>query len=152
MSASWGLVPVPDRVAYRAATRYQLDEATGCWISDYSTASHGCAQIGWQDDEKVMRGTTAHRAAWVHHNGQQVPDGQTIDHTCKNRRCVRRDHLRVLVNLENARRTNGRDWPLGTCLHGHGPEHWKPKNAQRKKGYCAECRRLMRLRNVAIAA
>lgn len=139
---------MPERVAYRAATRYRLDEATGCWISDYSVASHGYAQVGWKGNDKT-HGTTAHRAAWVHHNGQQVPQGQTIDHECKNRRCVRPDHLRVLVNLENARRTAGRDWPLGTCRNGHGPEHWRAKGLTRKKGYCHSCRMAIQRRRRA---
>ncbi len=119
-------------------------------ISTYSVGSHGYAQVGWWDGEK-HRMTTAHRAAWVHHNGQQVPDGQTIDHTCKNRRCVNPKHLRVLVNLENARRTSGRDWPLGTCRHGHGPEYWRPKLPTRQKGYCHACRMNIQRRRRAAA-
>jgi hypothetical protein len=43
----------------------------------------------------------------------------TIDHTCKEKRCVRVDHLRLLDNYENGRRTSGRDWPLGQCINGH---------------------------------
>jgi hypothetical protein len=90
--------------------------------------------------------TTAHRAAWVFWKGTQIAEGLTIDHTCKNRRCVNPLHLRELPNLENARRTAGRDWALGTCAHGHGPEFWKPKSEKRQKGYCSECRREARER------
>lgn len=135
-------VPIPARVAARAATRYRPGDGD-CLISTYSVASHGYAQIGWQDDNGKMRGTTAHRAAWVHHAGQQVPDGQTIDHKieCRNRTCVKFEHLRVLVNLDNARRHSGRDWPLGgECTHGHDPIWWRPKGPTRKKGYCHACR------------
>ncbi|WP_258794938.1 HNH endonuclease [Tsukamurella tyrosinosolvens] len=63
--------------------------------------------------------TLAHRAAWVHMTEVQIPEGMTIDHTCKNRRCVNVAHLRMLSNYENARRTSGRDWPLGKCVNGH---------------------------------
>lgn len=110
-------IVIPDRVAERAATKYTEDE-NGCWISTYSTASHGYAQIGWNDggDRHMV---TAHRAAWVHANGQQIPDGMTIDHTCKARRCVNPAHLRAMENFENARRTFGRDWKEGTCINGH---------------------------------
>ena len=107
---------IPERVAERAATRYVVDEA-GCWISTYSVASHGYAQIGWQDRD-FRQIVTAHRASWVHFHGQ-IPEGMTIDHTCKQRRCVNPAHLRVLSNYENARRTLGRDWPLGQCVNGH---------------------------------
>ena len=107
---------IPPAAAERAFTRW-VESADGCLISTYSVASHGYAQIGW--NRTSGRGmTTAHRAAWVHANGQ-IPDGMTIDHMCKNRRCVNVKHLRVLSNFENARRTSGRDWPLGECANGH---------------------------------
>lgn len=111
-------VIIPERVARRALERHVVEMTTGCHISTYSTASHGYAQIGWMD--KSGRGVvTAHRAAWVAANGHQIPDGMTVDHTCKNKTCVNPDHLRLLSNFENARRTSGRDWPLGECAHGH---------------------------------
>ena len=113
-------IVIPDRVAERAATRYTVEGQ--CWVSTYSVASHGYAQVGWTDKE-YRQGVTAHRAAWVHHAGQQIPEGMTVDHTCKNRRCVNPDHLRVLSNFDNARRTSGRDWPLGQCANGHDDKH-----------------------------
>lgn len=109
---------IPDRVAERAGTSYVEDE-NGCWISTYSTASHGYAQIGWHDDTGTRHVVVAHRAAWVYANDGQIPDGMTIDHTCKVKRCVNPAHLRLLSNFENARRTSGRDWPMGQCIHGH---------------------------------
>lgn len=145
---NWGETPVPDRVAFRAATRFV---AVGdCHESTYSVASHGYAQIGWQDADGKRHGTTAHRAAWAHHHGQ-VAQGETVDRTCKNRRCVRIEHLRSLPNLENARRTAGRDWPVGTCANGHGPELWRPKGPTRKKGYCHACRMNIQRRRRAAA-
>lgn len=108
---------IPDRVAKRAGTSYVEDE-NGCWISTYSTGSHGYAQIGWNKDRQRFV-TTAHRASWVYANDGQIPDGMTIDHTCKVRRCVNPAHLRLLPNFENARRTSGRDWPMGQCINGH---------------------------------
>ena len=108
---------IPERVAERAATKYVEDEE-GCWISTYSTASHGYAQIGWQNGG-YKQVVTAHRASWVYHTGEQIPEGMTIDHTCKNRPCINPDHLRMTTNFENARRTFGRDWKLGECANGH---------------------------------
>lgn len=40
---------IPPRVAARAAARCIVDDVTGCWISTYSVASHGYAQIGWNN-------------------------------------------------------------------------------------------------------
>lgn len=117
--AGWNQVVIPDRVKLRAYERWEADG--DCWISTYSTGSHGYAQIGWQNpDERHV--VLAHRAAWENVNGQ-VPRGMTIDHLCKQRQCVNPEHLRVLPNYENARRTDGRDWPLGQCVNGHSNEH-----------------------------
>ena len=129
-------IVIPDRVAARAATRFDADKS-GCWISTYSVASHGYAQIGWQcraDDYRQV--VTAHRAAWVYHHGQQIPDGMTIDHTCKERRCVNPSHLRMLSNFENARRTSGRDWRLGECVNGHSNDRLVQWGG---KWQCSEC-------------
>lgn len=146
----WNSVPVPERVAERAYTSVEKRD-DGCWISTYSVASHGYAQIGWQDAGK-RHVVLAHRAAWVHVNGQ-MPLGMTLDHLCKTRTCVNPDHLRVLPNYENARRTSGRDWPLGTCVNGHDATHLKKSTRKANaKGYaliCGACERESRLRWVA---
>lgn len=114
---------IPERVAARAATRSVVDEH-GCHISTYSVVSHGYAQIGWRDDwdgrNKIV---TAHRASWVHANGQ-IPEGMTIDHICRVRPCVNPEHLRLMSNLENARGGGGLHLtapvPTGeTCRRGH---------------------------------
>jgi len=123
----WNSVPVPEAVALRAVTNVDKQD-DGCWISRYSTSTHGYAQIGWNTDERLANGrkkiqmVLAHRAAWVSENGQ-VPLGMTLDHTCKTKRCVNPAHLRLLPNYENARRTSGRDWPMGFCANGHDSTH-----------------------------
>lgn len=91
---------IPPRVAERAASRFVIDGE--CHVSTYSTGSHGYAQIGWVPDSATRSTmTTAHRAAWVYANGP-IPEGMTVDHTCRNRRCVRVDHLRLLTLAENS--------------------------------------------------
>lgn len=125
---------IPGRVAARAASRFSEDPS-GCLVSLYSVASHGYAQVGWKG-EMGMTGTTAHRAAWVHHRGQ-IPDDMTVDHVCKNRRCVNVAHLRLLTNFENARRTAGRDWKLGQCINGHPNEHLHVRPNGRTR--CTRC-------------
>lgn len=140
----WNTVSVPERVAERAYTRHVVNE-DGCWVSTYSTASHGYAQIGWQD-EGSRHVVLAHRAAWVHVNGQ-VPIGMTIDHTCKTRPCVNPAHLRLLSNYENARRNDGTDWPFGQCQHGHPATALVERERIAKSGRrykalrCIECER-----------
>lgn len=129
---------IPARAAERAATSYVEEPESGCWISTYSTASHGYAQIGWHEDGVGRsRMTTAHRAAWVYWTGAQIPAGMTIDHKCKTRRCVNPDHLRMLTNYENARRTHGRDWQLGECINGHPNSELKVIAGRIHCGLCA---------------
>lgn len=67
--ATWNSVVIPGRVRKRAYTRWKPDGA--CWISTYSVASHGYAQIGWstpghRSDRHVV---LAHRASWEYLNG-----------------------------------------------------------------------------------
>ena len=112
---------IPHKAAMEAAHAY-VENEDGCYVSTYSTGSHGYAQKSWtwtdEDGRKRSACTTAHRAAWRYWQGP-IPGGMTIDHLCKNRRCVRREHLRMTTNHENARRTSGRDWPMGECINGH---------------------------------
>ncbi|WP_440708802.1 HNH endonuclease signature motif containing protein [Herbiconiux sp. YIM B11900] len=118
----------------------KVDESPeGCWISRYSTGSHGYSQIGWQEGGKTHM-VLGHRAAWTFAFGQ-VPLGMTIDHTCKTRRCVNPLHLRLLPNYENARRVFGEDWALGYCKRGHPSSELReyPRNGRMSKE-CRICR------------
>ena len=138
-------IPIPERVAERAATRF-TENARGCHISTYSTGSHGYAQVGWQDDEGRMRGTTAHRAAWVYYTGAQ-PVGTVDHHDHCDRRCVRGSHLRDISNFENARRNRPDASPdLTVCLNGHDAPIVERKRKKRDGSTriwrtCSECER-----------
>jgi hypothetical protein len=150
----WNSTPVPERVAQRSIDNSDVDE-NGCWVSRYSVTTTGYAQIGWSLPEVERNGKSrnrmvlAHRAAWVSIHGQ-VPVGMTIDHTCKNRRCVNPDHLRLLSNAENARRNQGDDFPSGFCRRGH-PDSMRVEVTRRTKAgeprtglTCGPCLKLAR--------
>ncbi|RKW71778.1 HNH endonuclease signature motif containing protein [Galactobacter caseinivorans] len=145
----WNAILIPIRVRERAHSKWVPDGE--CWISSYSVASHGYAQIGWQNkDERHV--VLAHRASWELLNGP-VPVGHTLDHLCKNRTCVNPVHLRVLTNFENARRTGGLDWPLGVCANGHPDRflvedpHRRDKMGNQRIGHrCSKCVSLSRAR------
>ena len=134
----WNSVPVPDRVAQRALTNVDV-QPDGCWLSRYSVSTHGYAQIGWSvanrsnPTGRKIQMVLAHRAARVAVNGQ-MPLGMTLDHTCKVRRCVNPAHLRMLPNYENARRIDGKDWPIGYCANGHDNTHLIPAKRKTKAG------------------
>lgn len=138
---------IPERVYERATHWADRDETTGCLVSRYSVGSHGYAQIGWNEDgERTV--TLVHRVVWQRNHGP-IPDGWTVDHEeCRNPKCCEITHLRLITNLDNARRNKaGRDWAIGTgeCIRGHSASHWKPKGEitrsgrPRVKGYCSEC-------------
>lgn len=110
---------IPQRVIDRALSNVDIDPERGCWVSRYSVGSHGYAQIGWGiPNSRRSKMMLVHRVAYVARRGP-IADGMTVDHMCKQRRCCNPDHLRLLSNFENARRTAGRDWPLGQCINGH---------------------------------
>lgn len=124
----------------------ELRTDRGCLISKYSLGSHGYPQVGWLDvQSSKKRMTLCHRVVWASRFGG-IPAGMTVDHKCKVRRCLEVDHLRLIPNLENARRTRGRDWPLGQCINGHDDARYWHKPASGGKGYCNECRRLAQRR------
>lgn len=127
----------PERVIQRVQEKVVV-QSNGCHRSTYSVGSHGYAQVGWREDGRY-RMTLCHLVIWRAHHGFAA-QGMTVDHECRNRRCVRLECLRLLSNLENARRTDGRDWPLGQCINGHDDAvHWRPAGPERKKGYCELC-------------
>ena len=116
------MVRTPERVVNRALASYDVDE-NGCWITRYSTGSHGYGQIGWGVAGKRWLVLT-HRVSWEAHYGP-IPNGMTVDHMCKVKRCMNPDHLRLLTSFDNGRRGN-RDWPLGQCANGHPDEFMRP--------------------------
>lgn len=94
------MVVIPERVRERYLASLTIEGNSPCWVSTYSTGSHGYTQIGWHDgDDRHM--ALGHRVAWIIYHGF-IPDGMTVDHLCRNRRCGRIDHLRLLTNKENA--------------------------------------------------
>lgn len=128
---------IPERVALRAVSKFTLDPS-GCHISKYSVGSHGYAQVGWREPGEKTTGTLAHRAAWQAVHGP-IPDGMTVDHECKNQRCVNVAHLRLLTNQENAMRNQGDDWAEGTCRNGH-PNSERVTFNRRGNGQKSRCR------------
>lgn len=127
----------PSRVVQRIE-QHATDGPGGCRLSRYSLGSHGYPQIGWVEDGKRTM-SLCHLVLWKAHHGPISP-GMTVDHTCKTKRCVNVQHYRLLPNLENARRTSGRDWPLGQCVNGHLDATYWHKPASGGKGYCRACR------------
>jgi hypothetical protein len=107
------MIPIPDRVVERAL-QHRVPEGR-CLVSTYSTGSHGYSQIGWQEDGQ-RKMTLIHLVVWQHYRGE-IPKGMDVDHICRNRRCSRLAHLRLLSISQNR---SQQAFHLRTCCpHGH---------------------------------
>lgn len=75
---------------------YVVDKITGCWnwVRCLTGVGYGYQKL------KGGRGIVAHRLIYERLVGS-VPEGMTLDHLCRNRRCVNPYHLRVVTNQEN---------------------------------------------------
>lgn len=131
-------IPIPAAAAERAATHYEVD-ANGCHVSTYSRGSHGYAQVGWYSaDLGKNQATTAHRAAWTHHNGP-IPDGLTVDHECRVRPCVNIKHLRLLPNGANASDNGQVRSNVGTGITCQCGEEKVMREGATYAPYCRSC-------------
>jgi hypothetical protein len=130
----------------------KVDKTETCWIWTGSKRKSG---YGLLDVGRKLQ--LAHRFAFVT-SGGLIPDGLHLDHLCRNRACVRPDHLEVVSNrtnvlrgvgisAENARRTH--------CVNGHelsGDNLWIAPRSNRASGvrrYCLACKRASNKKNKA---
>jgi hypothetical protein len=113
----------------------RVDRSGDCWpwLGPLTADGYGKAV----KDRKPVR---AHRLAYELLKGP-IPAGLTIDHLCRNRRCVNPDHMEPVTNRVNVLRGIG---PTAVrarqtvCIRGHaldGIDH-------RGYRFCKECKRL----------
>ena len=130
--------PITTLTAHRAETvRVRIQRnikiaPNGCWVWTGYPDTHGYGRFRIFIDG-VIRCTGAHRAAWLAYRGDIPADHLQLDHLCRNRLCCNPDHLELVTNQENARRSvaaigaAGRGRPPGransvlrdTCKYGH---------------------------------
>jgi hypothetical protein len=118
-----------------------VEKTTTCW--NWTGATSKGYGLLWMRGRRIR----AHRYAWQEKRGP-IPDGLQIDHLCRNRRCVKPSHLRVVdqrTNIlcgdaptaQNARKTR--------CPKGHG--YIVRKNGRMGlQRQCLTCRRERELR------
>lgn len=88
-----------------------IDGQTGCWVWALRVDRHGYGHFKMDG-----RSWLAHRAAYHVFVGA-IPSGLTIDHLCRNTRCVNPEHLEPVTNQENCRR--GIEATKTHCVNGH---------------------------------
>lgn len=78
----------------------RVEKGEGCWLWLGSKVGNGYGYAWWNG-----RGLRAHRLSWLLTHGS-LPS-QTLDHLCRNRLCVRTDHLEDVSMRENIMRGAG---------------------------------------------
>jgi hypothetical protein len=120
--------------------KYVTFKEDGCW--DWTGYRfNGYGHFWW-----AKHTGPAHRFAFEVIGGTTIPDGLTIDHLCRNRRCVNPDHMEPVTRGENARRGDaGIVGRLKThCPHGHEytPENTlisHPLDSMKRSRICRTC-------------
>lgn len=114
-----------------------------CWIMSVGLDRNGYSRL--RADGALW---WAHRWVWSRLVGP-VPDGLQLDHLCRNRACVRPDHLEPVSASENVRRSTAGvslshvNGDKTHCMHGH---IFDAKNTYYRPSGGRSCRACLRAR------
>lgn len=127
------LPPLDARTVARFWSKIDKDGPGGCWVwtGSVTPAGYGQFSIGSRTD-KSTRMVKPHRVSYTLLIGP-IPNHLTLDHLCRNTRCVNPDHLEPVTLAENAARGQRRDY----CRRGH---RRTPDNVDARGG-CIQCQR-----------
>ncbi len=133
----------PDQVI--AAFWRRVRKSSGCWRWNGALRGRDNA-YGYF----VVQGrrVSAHRFAYTLERGP-IARGMTLDHLCRNTRCVRPDHLEQVTMAENILRGVGataQNARKRSCIHGHP---LSGRNLYVNPNGFRECRECKRSRNLA---
>lgn len=129
----------------------RVRKTDGCWEWLGGKTVYGYGQYAVGIPGLTQR---AHKLSWESVNGP-VPSGLVLDHLCRNRMCVRPDHLEAVTNRENVLRGVGisaSNAKKTHCKRGHELE--PPKDGPGSRTPCEACaqiryeERLIRGRNL----
>jgi len=114
-----------------------VDRSGECWRWTGRLNMHGYGEMSING--KVTR---AHRWAYEHWIGP-IPKGLEVDHLCRNRACVKPEHLEPVTHRENMRRATRAAGLDETCKRGHArtPENLRIDPNGRRR--CVVCIRLL---------
>jgi hypothetical protein len=126
----------------RGRTGPVSDQLCACGCGEFTLIGEKTGQ----PNRYAGRVRQAHRFAWELLRGA-IPDGLTLDHLCRNRRCVNPDHLEPVTAVENTMRgqaphaINARKTH---CLRGHA---FDEENTYVRSDGARICRACVRARN-----
>ncbi len=118
----------------RFLTKINVVES-GCWEWIAYLNQYGYAKF--QLNNKIIN---AHRFIYEYYHGVICPD-LTIDHLCRNRKCVNVAHLEQVTNKVNTQRGINHNTEKTHCIHGH---EFDESNTRIYRGQriCRACERL----------
>jgi hypothetical protein len=101
----------------------KVQKTDGCWLWLGSVVcQYGYFHLWFlRDGVLVKTGMVAHKFAFLS-SGGIITEGLVLDHLCKNKLCVRPDHLEPVTQRENLRRSDnhvGFKMRQTTCIRGH---------------------------------
>jgi HNH endonuclease len=121
---------VPQKRGHRKNIALRLAEralicASGCyeWMGRTDGDGYGRMHVSrtLADGSYLPQWKPVHRVAYEYWVGP-IPEGLTIDHLCRNKRCFRPDHLEAVPSGVNTLRGEGaaaRNARKTHCKHGH---------------------------------
>jgi hypothetical protein len=113
------LKPIPFPLTPRQRDEFWTKVAftqAGCWEWQRNVLRNGYGQKSFGGKMYL-----AHRVAWTDMNGP-IPQSMTLDHLCRNRKCVRPNHLEPVSIKVNILRGNGmaaKNKRQTHCHNGH---------------------------------
>lgn len=113
MDAPYELLSEPTREA-RFWSNVDRGEPNECWVwrRALNGSGYGVNRCGSGGESFT---TMAHRVAWILANKQPIPEGQVLDHLCRNRTCCNPAHVRLTDmrgNTRSGRRHKAGDAPV----------------------------------------
>lgn len=113
----------------------KVDKSAECWLWIGERDRAGYGAIRWRG-----RMAKAHRVA-LELAGRDIPQGLEPDHLCRNRACVRSDHLELVTHRVNTLRGEtlaARCAAVTECPQGHA---YTAQNTYLYQGrrYCRQC-------------
>jgi len=125
-----------------------MDKKRDCWEWTGSISQHGYGRLTISNNgHKKTR--SAHRVSYETFVGE-IPDGLTIDHLCRNRKCINPNHLEAVTIKENVSRGNPlwkQEAARTHCKYGHEfTEDNMYKYKTKTGGVCRNCKTCMKAR------